>query len=120
MQDKKGADFEPDASTMLTQAVERLRARLHEAAIHAPPQVYQAIERLRELAHESVERTEQQFSELAHELGESEEDLLEWLKLDIRSLEKRMLNSMLSASDTSRAELQKWLSQTEQQDLKED
>ena len=42
-------------------------------------------------------------------MGKNEEDLIEWLKLDIRSLEKRFLNSLMAATDTSRVELQQWL-----------
>ena len=97
------------ASKSLSDALERVRTRLHEAELNAPPQVYQALEALREKLQSRLEETETQLSQLAHEIGETEDDLLEWLKLDIRSLEKRLLESLLSASDKSRAELRQWL-----------
>lgn len=109
-------NFESDATQSLMQAVERMRTRLHEAAVNAPPQIYQAIERLRELTQEQFASTGQRISTLAHELGESEEDLIEWLKLDIRTLELRLLQSLLSTTDTSRVELRQWLSQSDEEE----
>ncbi|GEM_PF-2618954 len=111
-------DYEGDATRSLMQAVERMRTRLHEATVNAPPQIYQAIERLREIAQDRFERTEHRISQIAHELGETEDDLLEWLKLDIRTLERRMLQSLIDASDESRVELQRWLRKEEEEEKK--
>lgn len=108
--------FEADATRDLMTALERIRSRLHEATVNAPPQIYQAIEELKQRTHDRLQQTEQKLSEIAHELGETEDDLLEWLKLDIRSLEQRLLQSLLNASDDSRVELKRWLSQNEKAD----
>lgn len=101
--------LEDNAATTLTQALERIRTRLHEVEIGAPPQIYQAIERLKEITHDSLTETEQRISHLAHELGEEEEDLIEWLKLDLRAVESRLLQSLLNTTDESRVELGRWL-----------
>lgn len=109
MPDSDNNNFQSDATSSLIHAMERLRTRLHEATVNAPPQIYQAIEELKQRTQSRLVHTEQQLSEIAHELGESEEDLLEWLKLDLRTLEQRLLEKFLSTTDASRVELQKWL-----------
>lgn len=103
------------AARSLSEALERVRTRLHEVEVNAPPQVYQAIERLREITQQGMDETEQRLSHLAHELGETEEDLIEWLRLDLRALERRLLSSLIDASDHSRAELRRWLMPADRQ-----
>ncbi len=116
MPDSDNRNLQADAANTLIQVMTGIRTRLHEATVNAPPQVYQAIEELKARVQSRLEHTEQQLSEIAHELGETEEDILEWLKLDIRSIENRFLQSLLNTTDSSRVEIQRWLNKNRNQE----
>lgn len=92
----------------LERSLNRLRQQLREAECSAPPPLFQMLEELRLIIAEDSDKARQRVQELLQSMGASEEEFLDWLRLDIELLEKKLLSAMSLAADPSQIDLAFW------------
>jgi len=109
-----------DALGHLVAAYEKMLERVHQALEHAEqdtiPTLKRSIEQAREKAVELGELTreeadrvatyvERDMKDAAGFLGETQQELSDWLKFDLRLIESRLLDMFANVADRTRVEL---------------
>lgn len=108
MTDNLAQRITADAAETLQRSLKRLRQQLREAECQAPPPIFQMLEELRLTIAEDSDKARHKLREKLHSLGASEEEFLEWLQLDVRLLEQKLIKALSLAADPSKVDLAAW------------